>query len=169
MLKKLREIPMKYLAFHPSDLFQRQLRTFVRDDPLLFPQGKSQRYAFMWLVYHQRALQALWGRHRPSSMTRRIFVATDIFFEAWSMLPLPPLRYPRLWTQALWKASCSIWHWAGDLSLDSQYYTKRTLLMGVMIRTWPRRETAYRSSFLLHALNQVVAQAKILKNFRKRC
>ncbi len=38
-------------------------------------------------------------------------------------------------SQILWKTSDTIWQWAGDESQDYNYYTKRTLLAGVLAAT----------------------------------
>ncbi|MBN8520846.1 MAG: COQ9 family protein [Alphaproteobacteria bacterium] len=41
----------------------------------------------------------------------------------------------RAGAQILWKTSDVIWQWAGDESQDYNYYTKRTLLSGVLATT----------------------------------
>lgn len=63
----------------------------------------------------------------------------------------------------LWTTADTIWTYAGDTSTDYNFYTKRTLLAGVlMVATpvWLRGDDKQTASFLTHRLDNVVAIGK---------
>ena len=61
--------------------------------------------------------------------------------------------------KALWHTADTIWTWAGDTSTDHNFYTKRTLLAGVLAVStpvWLHQDNQAASEFLQNRLDNVV-------------
>lgn len=69
----------------------------------------------------------------------------------------------------IWRTSDAIWKYAGDQSLDFNYYTKRTLLSGVyakVVRHYLRIESEDIEEFTITALDKAIQLGNIKKFFK---
>jgi ubiquinone biosynthesis protein COQ9 len=67
--------------------------------------------------------------------------------------------------KALWHTADTIWTWAGDASTDYNFYTKRTLLAGVLAVStpvWLQQEREEAAAFLQNRLDNVVTIGRTL-------
>lgn len=67
--------------------------------------------------------------------------------------------------KALWHTADAIWTWAGDTSTDYNFYTKRTLLVGVLAVStpvWLHQSENEASDFLQNRLDNVVTIGRTL-------
>ncbi len=61
--------------------------------------------------------------------------------------------------KSLWQTADTIWTWAGDASTDYNFYTKRTLLAGVLAVStpvWLKQDREATAEFLSRRLDNVV-------------
>lgn len=90
---------------------------------------------------------------------------------------LPLLAQPMLARQALkstWQSADRLWRTAGDTSTDYNYYTKRSLLMGVITSTtlfWvhDKSEDSNRTrTFLANRIEQVLGLGRLMSHCRRQ-
>jgi len=73
----------------------------------------------------------------------------------------------------VWRSADAIWNWAGDTSDDYNYYTKRTLLSGILVSSTPiwlnEREPALQKTrnFVDKRIENVMQFGKIIGRMRK--
>ena len=74
--------------------------------------------------------------------------------------------------KALWQTADTIWTWAGDASTDYNFYTKRTLLAGVLAvatPVWLRDDRDQAAAFLSRRLDNVVNMGRTIGQVMQKC
>ena len=109
-------------------------------DNLIFSAGTNEFLASISEYYNEMMLRILNNKTMPSSITERISIATSTrlkivdkaLLAKISQYYLSPSK--NLYGLKLSFKTCDqIWHYAGDRSTDYNFYTKRTLLLGVFL------------------------------------